>query len=561
MPVLLAERRLFWVVALEIAIAAGEERMTSKFLRHVACDNCGSSDAAALYDDGHTHCFKCGHTEFEGEYDRKTVMKDAIAPKKVEIKGQIQMQGIVKSIPDRGITQQTCEKYGVTQDGEHHYYPYADAGGSIVAAKRRRVEDKTFNIQGSFNSALLFGQQLFHTGGKYVTVYEGELDALAGYQLTGSQWPSVSIRNGAQAALKDCKAQYEWLNSFENIVICFDADEPGQKAAKEVAELFGQKAKIVKHKSGYKDACEYLQAGATKEFVNSWWSAEQYRPDGIVSVHDIKERMLKPPEPGLPWAFPSLTTLTYGRRKGELYAFGAGVGIGKTDVFTQQIAFDITELNEKVGVIYLEQNVVETAQRVAGKIDKKLYHVPDADWTREEYLDSVERLDARDQLMMMEHFGAMDWQSVKRVIKYFAKVYDIKIIYLDHLTALSANEQDERRALDGIMADMASLAQSDGLIIHFISHLTTPDGKPHEEGGRVMEKHFTGSRAIARWAHYMFGLERDKQAEDPTLRQTTTFRVLKDRFTGRATAEKFGLYYNRDTGILTECKLDYMEEL
>ena len=137
------------------------------------------------------------------------------------------------------VTIQTGDKFGVVQDGEHHYYPYADERGNIVAAKRRRVEDKTFSIQGSFNSAVLFGQQLFHSGGKYVTVYEGELDALAGYQLTGSQWPSVSIRNGAQAALKDCKAQYEWLNSFENIVICFDADEPGQKAAKEVAELFG----------------------------------------------------------------------------------------------------------------------------------------------------------------------------------------------------------------------------------------------------------------------------------------------------------------------------------
>jgi twinkle protein len=150
---------------------------------------------------------------------------------------------------------------------------------------------------------------------------------------------------------------------------------------------------------------------------------------------------------------------------------------------------------------------------------------------------------------------------VKNIIRYFSKAYGIKLIYLDHLTALSANEQDERRALDGIMADMASLAQSDGLIIHFVSHLTTPEGKPHEEGGRVMEKHFTGSRAIARWSHYMFGLERNKQDEDPVKRQTTTFRVLKDRFSGRATAEKFGLFYNRETGILNECALDVVEAL
>jgi twinkle protein len=537
----------------------------SRFLRHIPCEVCGSSDGNSLYDDGHEYCHVCqafkpsdDESITVAEPHKMSVIRNNYKQKDITV---LTNKGTVKAIPERNITSATCEKYGVTQQDGKHYYPYTDEGGTRVAYKVRSVADKSFAIEGSFKDASLFGQSLFHTGGKYLTIVEGELDALAAYQMTGSQWPVVSIRNGAQAALKDCKAQYEWINSFEAVVICFDDDEPGKKAAKEVAELFGQKAKIVQHKSGYKDACEYLIAGATKEFVNAWWAAEHYRPEGIVSVHDIKERMLKPPEEGLPWAFNTLTKLTYGRRKGELYAFGAGVGIGKTDVFTQQIAYDITELNEKVGVIYLEQNVVETAQRVAGKIDKKLYHVPDANWTRDEYLDSVERLDKRDQLMMMEHFGAMDWQSVKRIIKYFAKVYDIKLIYLDHLTALSANEQDERRALDGIMADMASLAQSDGLIIHFISHLTTPDGKPHEEGGRVMEKHFTGSRAIARWAHYMFGLERDKQSEDIVQRQTTTFRVLKDRFTGRATAEKFGLLYNKNTGILTECCLNEMEAL
>ncbi len=59
-------------------------------------------------------------------------------------------------------------------------------------------------------------------------------------------------------------------------MICFDADEPGKKASKEVAELFGQKAKIVKHLSGYKDACDYLIAGATKEFVAICYACENW---------------------------------------------------------------------------------------------------------------------------------------------------------------------------------------------------------------------------------------------------------------------------------------------
>ena len=525
----------------------------SKLIKHIPCLSCGSSDARALYDDGHEWCFSCNGFTPSHEQEEQGGWQGA---KAVYIKPP--MQGIIKSIPERGISRATCEKFNVHQEdgeasGKKHFYPYKNG------VKTRYVEQKEFSCKGKIDS--LFGQETFLAGGKTVTVCEGELDALAAFQMAGSLYPTVSVPNGAAGALKACKEAYEWLNSFETIVVCFDDDAPGRKAAKEVADLFTGKSKVFKHINGYQDACDYLAADKGKEFVAAWWRAEEHKPEGIVTVASIKERMLAPPVAGVPWCFPTLTKLTYGRRKGELYGFGAGVGVGKTDVFTQQIAYDIDVLNEKVGVIYLEQNVVETAQRVAGKLDKKLYHIPDAGWTREQYEESVERLDKRGQLYMMEHFGAMDWTTVKGIIKYFAKAYDIKMIYLDHLTALAANEQDERRALDGIMADMASLAQSDGLIIHFVSHLTTPEGKAHEEGGRVLEKHFTGSRAIARWSHYMFGLERDKQAEDPVKRQTTTFRVLKDRFAGSATGEKFGIHYDRTTGYLNECELNNMEPL
>jgi twinkle protein len=50
----------------------------------------------------------------------------------------------------------------------------------------------------------------------------------------------------------------------------------------------------------------------------------------------------------------------------------------------------------------------------------------------------------------------------------------------------------------------------------------------------------------------MFGLERDKQAEDPVVRSTTTFRVLKDRYTGQATGEVFFLRYDAKTGRLNQ---------
>lgn len=520
---------------------------------HIPCDHCGSSDGAVINQDGSKFCFVCQTRDKpDTGFSMPTHTNVPTTSKKPILSRSDAFQS---AISDRRLALRTIEDYGVqlTPDGDV-LFPYFDKTGNHVSNKVRS-KDKQFKVEGDWKVSTLFGQNNFSKGGNIVTICEGEFDALSAYQMMGAKQPVVSIRSGAQSALSDCKAAYEWLDSFDKVLICFDNDEVGREAANKVAELFGGKALLFRHNQQYKDASDWLVDRAEVLFSQAWLASEKYKPEGIVTISDIKERLLTPPVPGVPWCFPTLTNLTYGRRKGELYAFGAGVGVGKTDVFTQQIAYDIDTLNKKVGVIYLEQNVVETGQRVMGKLDHRLYHVPDADWNRTQYEESVARLEAREQLYMMEHFGAMDWKTIKGIIKYFNKAYDIEHIYLDHLTALSAQEQDERRALDGIMADMASLAQELGIIIHFISHLTTPEGKSHEEGGRVMEKHFTGSRAIARWSHYMFGLERNKQHTDPIKRQTTTFRVLKDRFTGRATGIKFGLQYNQNNGILREADL------
>jgi len=528
----------------------------SNFLRHVACDHCGSSDANSLYDDGHTHCFKCGHTEFEQDIEERSVMRDAIAPMK-----KVEMKGTIKSIPDRGITQQTCEKFGVTQDGEHHYYPYADAKGSIVAAKRRRVEDKTFNIQGSFNSAVLFGQQLFHSGGKYVTVYEGELDALAGYQLTGSQWPSVSIRNGAQAALKDCKAQYEWLNSFENIVICFDADEPGQKAAKEVAELFGQKAKIVKHKSGYKDACEYLQSGATKEFVNEWWKAETYVPDGIVNAADLWEEICKPEpvaEAQYPWK--GLNKLLYGFRRAELITVTAGSGLGKSQ-FLREILYHLLKTTDwKIGGLFLEESTRKTARSIMSLHANKLLHLPDTPVTEQELKEAFDATLGTNRVYLFDHFGSSDVDNIANRIRYMAKACDCRVIFLDHISIVVSglDNGDERKAIDSMMTKLRTLVQELEVTLICVSHLRRPQGNAgHEDGQAVSLSQLRGSGAIAQLSDAVITLERNSMAENELERHRTKVAVAKNRFSG-LTGPACDLQYVKETGRMIEMVEDVL---
>ena len=527
-------------------------RPESKFLKHVPCEHCGSSDAGAEYDDGHFYCFNCHHTEHETDACNLSVMQQAVQPRKqtmLEIKGQI------KSIPDRGITLQTCEKYGVTQDNGQHFYPYTDDAGGVVAAKVRRVADKTFSILGSFKDARLFGQQLFHAGGKYITIYEGELDALAGYQLTGSQWPSVSIRNGAQAALKDCKAQYEWLNTFENIVICFDADEPGKKASKEVAELFGQKAKIVKHLSGYKDACDYLIAGAIKEFVNEWWRAETYIPDGIINAASLWEEVIKPEakaEAMYPWK--GLNKLLYGMRPSELITVTAGSGLGKSQ-FLREILFNILNTTKwNIGGLFLEESTRKTARSIMSLHANKLLHLPDTPTTEQELKDAFDATLGSNRIYLFDHFGSSDVDNIANRIRYMAKACDCRVIFLDHISIVVSGQDlgDERKAIDNMMTKLRTLVQELEITLICVSHLRRPQGNAgHEDGQAVSLSQLRGSGAIAQLSDAVITLERNSMAENEQERHQTKISVAKNRYNGY-TGPACTLRYDMDTGRMLE---------
>lgn len=515
------------------------------FVRHVACPSCGSSDANALYSDGHTYCHKCGtHAHGDG------------APQQARSRVSSEfLQGDVRDLPARAINAATCAKFGYrvgqNDKGKNcQIADYRDDSGVLVAQKVR-FADKKFTVIGSGGKDMpLFGQHLWQRGGKRLVITEGEIDALSVAQATGLTWPVVSIPNGADGAVRSIRKNIDFVTSFEQVVLAFDQDEPGRAAALEVAQLLPP-GKAFIAEMPRKDANEMLKEGEVKALSSLLWQARAFRPDGIVALGDIDSRVLSEIKPGLPWCFPGITAATFGRQLGDVIGVGAAVGAGKTDYLLQQMHYDIVVLGQIVGCLMLEQDVGETGTRLAGKEAKKTLHLADGSWTPEEKVAAWEKIKATNRLFLYDNFGAMDWETIKARILYLHEALGCTVIYLDHLTALVAGEEDERRALDAIMADLAGMAKGRFIVI-FVSHLTTPEGKAHEEGGRVMAKHFTGSRAIMRWAHGLWGLERNQQAEDPEERRTTTIRCLKDRLSGRAAGMTWRVVYDGSTGMLSE---------
>lgn len=540
---------------------------------HQPCTDCGSSDGLQVNEDASTFCHVC-----------RQYTRDAGAPttKKQETKTVTPFSKLTvepKSIPDRGFSVLDTRAYGVITVGSEVNFPYYNESGELVAYKVRRP-DKTMHSTGTIKEAVLFGQQLFNRGcAKMITIVEGEYDALASYQMQGSKYPVVSIKNGASAALKDCKDNYEYLNSFDKIYINFDSDEPGQKAAKEVLELFSGKAYNVKLKRG-KDANDYLLSNDRVAYMNEWWDGEAFVPSGLINGSELRDDVMKPlAMPIFSWPWDGLNLMTYGIRSGEIITLTAGTGSGKTTLLKQVVDKAMSDTKFPIGMLSLEEGTDTAALSLMSMYANKRFHLPTKsqmltilndpanikyktgladEVTDEEKSEAFEQVLAGGRLWFYQHNGDSTVDSVCDTIKYMSKVVGCPVVILDHVSILvgmqhSRRQTSEREAIDDTMHTLRSLVEETGVTILLVSHLSKggSNDTSHEEGGRVKMSQMRGSNAIAQLSNLAIAIERDTQAEDVLDSNLSTLRVLKNRLSGE-TGVATVLQWDEKTGKLNE---------
>lgn len=579
-----------------------DQRAKGKFIGHTPCTSperspdgmllCGSSDAMAVYEqpDGsyNAHCFSCGYYEADPPVNSKSPSRDVrLNQQPAGIRTTLSVKQISECpllpLPDRGIKKSTSEFFEVRTilnglDGQtpvawcFPYYKYTNnstTGSSFSSSsfhlsgyKKRIVEDKIFTSVEDTRDTMLFGQQKFLSGGKTLYITEGEIDCLTVFQvlkenstISGYNPCVVSLPHGAKNAATALANNQSFLDKFKEIRLVFDNDEQGKKAVEAVCAFLDlTKTTIVS--LDLKDPNEMLKANRAKELL---WAcvtgAKPYVPSGITTSKTLLESAMKPSEKGYTWPWPSLNLLTYGIRPG-IYGIGAGVGVGKTEFFHELIYHLAMVESQSTAVFLLEEVPTRTIKILAGKYLNLPLHKPDVECTEEQVEQAIKKFhEPRELVYLFDHKGSRDWDTIFTQCKYLAAVQGVRNIIIDPLTAIISHEENTDRALHKLMADMAVLTQEPyNCAVFYSSHLNEPprDKPSHEEGGRVKEAHFAGSRAMIRFSNYVFALERNKQDPDIVQRNTTTFRILKDRDFGTSTGETFDITYAIDTGRYLE---------
>ena len=439
-------------------------------------------------------------------------------------------------------------KYPVFRNGEH------------VGNKVRKA-DKNFYFEGAANDLDLFGQQAFPAGGKTITVVEGQDDAAATFTIT--PYPVVSVHS-AGSAIADCKRNYEYLDSFENIYLAFDADEvkinpltgeksrPGQDAAIKVAQLFKPgKVHIVQLKE-FKDANDYLKAGRGKQFVKEWWAAPAYKPDGLKIGTEMWDEIInRPSHFSVPWPFDNLQKLTYGIRLSEFILIHAPTGIGKTSII-KEVEYslltnaDLIEKGYGVGFLHLEEPNHDTALGLMSIHNDKPYHLPDTDRTTDELRAAYDAVINSDRVVIWDHFGSNSVDAVLDKVRHMHAL-GCKYLVVDHLSIIVSDQSgDERKQLDEISTKLKTLCMELNIALICIIH--------QNRAGLVR-----GTAGVEQVANIVIRLDRDKTDANEWRRNILKTTVEKNRFSGTTGPASY-LHYNSATGRLEELSLEEMDE-
>lgn len=411
----------------------------------------------------------------------------------------------------------------------------------------------------------LSGSHKFTSGGKWILIVGGEEDKLAAaqmlrdYQIQRKQEDYdriavVGIHCGEGSLAKVCANSYDFLDTFEEIILCMDNDEAGRKSVQEAVKVLPEnKVKVMT--TSLKDCSEMLQQGKQKQFISDFYSAKPLIETGIISASEaaqgIEEYLLAEKITLPPHLHRVQDALRGGiRSTGSIVNIIGNTSVGKTffsDVLVHHFIFNSPL---KPTILSIERTAAELT------LDLYSYHLGQNLTWFEEGADALEYLHRDDvqelcNNMMVDEYGEPRFWIIddregtvdvlKKQIERAVKQNNSKLVILDILTdvlrSLPLDEQEQFMMWEKQM-------KKEGVVFLNLLHTRKPSNEKGEDGfKRVSEYDILGSGTIPQSADINIVLNRNKLATDPVERNTTYVDIPKCRG-GLTGSDICKLYYD-----------------
>ena len=564
---------------------------SSVVLEKVRCPKCAargednSGDNLVVYENGGKHCFNptCNYTvpsedyrdDIEQIFEHEDKLEySAVNWQKTKTHTSTSGKGY------RGISDETYAFYGVRHQYDaadnlvEQIYPLTNLDNEMCGIKIRRVDPKKFYVKGS-NKALtteLFGQSV-HRKSKSDTLLlaSGEADAMAAHEMLsnlGYKMPAIVSSTIGEDGARQFKAQYEFFNKFDRIVVVPDNDKAGKKALEKLS-LVLPRGKLFVVELPRKDTNDMLLDGLESDFVARYIKAKPHVPEGIVGSGSLRNALLesisvlKIPLP--PFMHVLEDMLSGGISLETIVNLVAASGIGKSSYANELTYYWIFNSPYKVGIYSLELSAGQYANVLLSRhIEQKIsllkqdeqLELLNSEAVQKQTEELLQTENGQDRFYLLEDRGGTLQQAKDQIEKLIIGC-DCKVIIIDPLQDLFAGCTFDEEAQ--FMTWQKVMIKVYKIVFINICHTrkSSDDSNVGSTGAMISEESIQGSSAIYKSASINLLLTRNKLAENAMDRNTTKMWLSKNRSTG-VTGPCGELIYNNKNHKLYDSN-DYKE--
>lgn len=396
----------------------------------------------------------------------------------------------------RGLTPETLKENGIRSTDDAIIFPFRLPDGTLVMEKTLKIDRRNGKKETWVSreaEPILFGWPTLYPDARAVVICEGEIDQLTLWQLGV---PALSVPFGAGSGAKHDWVEREWerLESFDEIILCFDKDEEGQKAVADLVPRLGRdRCRVVTLPA--KDPNECLMKGLDMEsaFASAAWchpeglkGASDYLPGAFEILRGLHQRDM-----GfvLPWC------KNLSLRPSELTVWNGVNGHGKTTLLNH---LTIEFLSRNIPVLYCSHEMIP--ERLLAQMVRQATG-GDGHYSDERLNDLRHGLFSR----LLIYTGKEDRMGA---LRYAIRRYGVQHIIVDNLTRLC--RMDDYAGQQAIVQELADLKDEFSVHIHLVTHAR----KGESERGRPDKQDVRGAGPITDIADNVVTLHRNKEKSD-----------------------------------------------
>lgn len=406
---------------------------------------------------------------------------------------------------ERMISKKTLDEYSISSSGRYIVFPYIRDEKLIqlkkISIDRDNGKKKIFVEKNC--EPCLFGWDTIPADARRITITEGEIDAMTLHQYG---FPALSVPFGGGGGKKQqwIENDFDRLDQFTTIILCFDQDESGEEAVKTISERLGHHRCVIAELP-FKDANDCLKNGVTEaqmtEIINN---AKSFDPAELRSAKSFSDAVINQfyPAEGEEDGYVSPWSKTHNNIRfnpSELSLWTGINGHGKSQMLGHVMLSHMKQ-GARVCIASLELKPEKLLMRLARQAGAQ-------EMPTQEYIKAIHNW-YQDKLWIFNIVGTTKSDRLLEVFLYARQRYGIDVFVIDSFMKCGIAE-DDYKAQKAFVDKLCDFKNEHNCHIHLISH----PRKGADENSPPGKMDIKGTGAVSDLADNCFTVWRNKSKE------------------------------------------------